>query len=189
MERNNELLSHILKARSGDQESFESIRKSYAPLIEACVRKHTVSGMNAQDVEDLRQEALVVLYRAVCSYDLDERGVEFGLYAKICVDNGLSSFVRAFNRANRGITVPLEDESYTVDADYLQSVIDGEQAAELVRTVKKHLSDYESKIWWRYVSGKSVSAIAAEIGAPSAKSVSNAIYRIRKKLRSVISEQ
>ena len=131
-----------------------------------------------------------MLHRAAISYDLGQTEVTFGLYAKICVDNGLCSFVRAFNRANRGITVPLEDEStYTVDVDYLQSVIDGEQAAELVRTVKKHLSDYESKIWWRYVSGKSVSSIALEIGAPSSKSVSNAIYRIRKKLRSVISEQ
>ncbi|MBE6584813.1 MAG: sigma-70 family RNA polymerase sigma factor [Ruminococcaceae bacterium] len=190
-EQKTELLGHIKKAQNEDQESFELLKKKYTPLIEACSRKHVVEGMNSQDVEDLRQEALVNFYRAVCSYDCDAQGVEFGLYAKICIDNGLVSFVRTYLRGKRRVTVPLDDGDNAYDPasaqeDFLQSVIDSEKEAELVRTVKKHLSNYENRIWWLYVSGKSVSEIAAEIDAPSAKSVSNAIYRIRKKLRFVV---
>jgi len=193
MERKNELLERIKKAQTGDQKSFEMLRDAYEPLIGACSHKHTVDGMNSQDVEDLRQEALVNFYRAVCSYDCESHGVEFGLYAKICIDNGLVSFLRSYARGKRRVTVSLDDGEveYTdpnTEVDFLQSLVDSEKQAELVRMVKKHLSDYENRIWWRYVSGKRASDIATEIGAPSAKSVSNAIYRIRCKLRTVIVE-
>ncbi len=192
MEQKNQLLVHIKNAQNGSQESFELLRKLYSPLIESCSHRHIVDGMNIQDIEDLRQEALVNFYRAICSYDCASEGVEFGLYAKICIDNGLVSFVRAYRRGSRKVTISLDDgEPDLIDSegetDFLQSFIDSEKEAELVRKVRKQLSDYENRIWWRYVSGKSVAAIAAEIGAPSAKSVSNAIYRIRRKLRSVLS--
>ena len=57
---------------------------------------------------------------------------------------------------------------------------------ELVKSIKKNLSDYENRVWWMYVSGLSVSEIARRIGVVEPKSVSNAVYRIRKKLRAVI---
>ncbi len=193
MDHKTELSAYIKNAQNGSQESFEVLRETYKPLIESCSRKHILDGMNSQDIEDMRQEALVNFYKAVCSYDCESHGVEFGLYAKICLDNGLVSFVRSYIRGKRRITVSLEDggaeyaDPYE-QVDFLQSVIDGEKQAELVRKIKNNLSDYENMIWWRYVSGKRVCEIAEEIGAPSAKSVSNAIYRIRKKLRAVIAE-
>ena len=192
MERD-EILSHIKKAQSGDQTSFDVLKEQYKPLITSCAIRRVIDGMNSQDKEDLFLEALVSFCRAVSSYDCELSGVEFGLYAKICIDNGLVSFVRSYTRANRGLTVSLEAHGDVPDGkseqdDILQSLVDREKEAELVRVVRKHLSDYENRIWWLYVSGNSVAAIASEVGATSAKSVSNAIYRIRKKLRAVIGE-
>ena len=187
-----EILMHIKKAQAGDQSSFDVLKEQYKPLIESCSQRRILVGvMNSQDEEDLLQEALVSFFRAVSNYDCELSGVEFGLYAKICIDNALVSFIRSYLKANRGQTVSLEckegelEESDQQD-DLLQSLVDREKEAELVRVVRAHLSDYENRIWWLYVSGKSISAIAAEIGAPSSKSVSNAIYRIRKKLRTVV---
>ena len=192
MERN-EILAHIKKAQMGDQISFNVLKEQYRPLIDSCARRRLVEGMNSQDVEDLSQEALVNFCRAVSSYDLDGSGVEFGLYARICIDNGLVTFIRSYMRENRKVTVSLDDggdamQSASEGEDFLESLVEREKAAELVRKVRKNLSEYENKIWWLYVSGKSVASIAKEIGAPSAKSVSNAIYRIRKKLRDVVGE-
>ena len=188
MEQIPDVLTLIKMAQAGDQRSFEALRERYKPLLEVCCRKSTAPGMNSQDVEDLSQEALVNLYRAVCSYDCDSQGVEFGLYAKICVDNGLVSFVRSYLRRRKKMAIPLDEEEalYEDEQDPLQALIQSEKETELVHTVKKHLSDYENRIWWLYVSGSSVSSIAKKVNAPSAKSVSNAIYRIRKKHKSII---
>ena len=187
-----EIVMHLKKAQSGVQSSFDVLKEQYKPLIESCARRRVIQGvMNSQDEEDMLQEALVGFCKAVSGYDCELSGVEFGLFAKICIDNALVSFIRSYMRSNRGQTVSLEFKDSDIDAigesdDILQSMVDREKEAELVREVRAHLSDYENRIWWLYVSGKSVSAIAADVGAPSAKSVSNAIYRIRKKLRTVV---
>ena len=190
MEQIPNILEQIKSAQAGDQAAFEALKDKYTPLLKASARRATVEGMNSQDEEDLEQEALVNLYRAVCSYDCDSHGVEFGLYAKICIDNGLTSFVRSYLRRRKKITVPLDDEDglFEEQNDPLQAFIQSEKETELVHIVKKHLSEYENRIWWLYVSGNSVSSIAEKVNAPSAKSVSNAIYRIRRKLKSIIED-
>ena len=83
---------------------------------------------------------------------------------------------------------PSAEVSSATGSDPLQSLVDRETAEELVRTIKKSLSSYENSIWWLYVSGMSVSDIASAIGEDS-RSVSNAIYRIRRKRRLKISDQ
>lgn len=184
----NELITY---AREGSQDAFIELKRRYTPLIESQVAKHTLSDMSAQDIEDLRQEATAIFGNAVCNYDCTAEGVEFGLYAKICIGNGLVSFVRSYLRRKKKTVIPLElaERSAATGSDPLQSLVDKENAEELMRTIKKSLSDYENRVWWLYVSGMSVSDIAAAIGEADSRSVSNAIYRIRRKLRSKLSDQ
>lgn len=184
-----ELFLLIESAKGGDTEAFSALKVRYTPLLESQVSKHTLTDMMPQDVDDLRQEAFVTFCNAVCNYDFSNGGVEFGLYAKICIENGLSSFVRSYIRRQNKATLPLEFAADIPDADFsdfLQTMIDREHTEELVRTIRKNLSDYENQVWWMYVSGLSVSEIAKRIDGATAKSVSNAVYRIRKKLRTVI---
>ena len=53
---------------------------------------------------------------------------------------------------------------------------------ELYRRIESVLSPYENHVWWLYLSGQTTSAIAASLNKDE-RSVQNAIYRIRKKLR------
>ena len=185
---NDELFSLIESAKSGDYEAFAKLRIKYTPLLEGRVIKFTSPDMMPQDIEDMRQEAFVIFCNAVCNFDPENGGVEFGLYAKICIENGLSSFVRSYFRRRSNAALPLESAEDMPDVnsiDFLQAVIDREHTEELVRSIKGNLSDYENRVWWMYVSGMSVSEIAARIGGEP-KSVSNAIYRIRKKLRAIV---
>ena len=178
--------------KSGDQSAFEKLRLIYLPLLESQSSRHILPDMTVQDIEDLKQEALIVFGNAVRSYDFDVSGVEFGLYAKICIENRLASYVRSYTRQMRSRVVPLEDAEHFSDSntkDIFQTLVDREVNEELARSINKMLSDYESRIWWLYVSGMSVSRIAEHVGAPDAKSVSNAVYRIRKKLRESIFER
>ena len=186
-----DIVELILRARSGQESAFAELKDIYRPLIEASVRRFRSDVMSYQDGEDLYQEALVHFCNSVCSYDCGSDGVEFGLYAKICIDNGLVSFIRAYNRRNRLRAVSLEEqvEPALADAgDLLSSIVERERMAMLVRQINKQLSDLEKRVWWMYVSGASVSTIADKIGIEN-KSVSNAIYRIRKKLKDTLGGQ
>lgn len=187
-----ELFTLIQSAKNGDSEGFARLKAMYMPLLESQIVKHTSADMMPQDVEDMRQEAFVIFCNAVCNFDLQSSGVEFGLYAKICIENGLASFVRSYIRRMNKATLPLESAADLPDVssgDALQALIDREHTEELVRTIKESLSDYENQVWWMYVSGMSVSEIAKRIGGATPKSVSNAVYRIRKKLRAIIVRQ
>lgn len=182
----------ILKAQGGEDGAFSALKDIYRPLIEASARRFCTDQMSEQDREDILQEALVHFCNAICSYNCESGGVEFGLYAKICVENGLVSFIRVYNRQNRLRAVSLEerttDNVFDCDGDVLETIAMRERTAVLVRQINKRLSKFENKIWWMYVAGLSVSAIADAVGAER-KSVSNAIYRIRKKLKDALSEQ
>lgn len=184
-----QLYELILRAREGSQDALNYLKSRYAPLIESQISKHSLDDMTAQDLVDIREESLIIFYNAVCNYD-PSSGVEFGLYAKICIENGLISFVRSYFRRKKRSVLPLERAEGSGDApNFLQSIVDEENAAELVRTIRDRLSDYENRVWWMYVSGMSVSDISVSLGGVDPKSVSNAVYRIRKKLKGLIVER
>ena len=189
-EKRSHVVELIKMAQSGSEEAFFSLKKIYDPLIEGRVYKNTLYEMTGDDVEELRGEALVQFCRAVCNYDLSVDGVEFGLYAKICVDNGLKSFIRSYNRRKQKTAFSLDGELGEQSSyhDIMQDVIDRENLSALVGVIQGSLSEYEGRVWWLYASGISVAEIARKLNVNDAKSVSNAIYRIRKKLRSKISE-
>ena len=162
------------------------MKSKYAPLIESQISRHSLDDMTAQDIVDIREESLVIFCNAVCNYD-PSSGVEFGLYAKICIENGLISFVRSYSRRKKRSVLPLERAEGSGDIpNFLQSIVDEESAADLVRTIRAKLSNYENRVWWMYVSGVSVSEISMALDGADTKSVSNAVYRIRKKLKGVI---
>lgn len=179
----------IEKAAQGSEEALCQLMTQYKPLIESEVSRYTGEGMNNQDIADLRQEAEIAFCNAICNYDDSLGGVEFGLYAKICIGNSLVSFLRTYNRRKR--TVSIEDGvgSDVTSADPIERLIAEEDFMILRRKIQSNLSPFENKVWWMYVSGLGAKRIAEELSVEGGvKSVNNAIYRIRKKLRSVISK-
>ena len=182
----------IINIRSGDQAAFDKLREIYTPLIKSSVSKFSSDEMALEDKEEMYQEALFVLYNAACSYALEGEGVEFGLYAKICMENSMLSYVRSYKRRNRVRALSLDSSAENTlhdnCKDMLQVVVDREQEAALAGKISSCLSPYENRVWWTYVSGASAREIATKLGTDE-KSVSNAVYRIRKKLRALLSEK
>lgn len=179
----------IDKAAQGSEEALNFLVNKYKPLIEAEVSRHISEGMTNQDVTDLRQEAEIAFRNAVCNYDDSLGGVEFGLFAKICIGNSLVSFLRAYNR--RGKVVPIDDGMSGEDgfSDPLEKLIEEEEFLLLRKKIQSELSPFENRVWWMYVSGISAVRIAEMLEVEGGvKSVNNAIYRIRKKLRALISK-
>ena len=107
--------------------------------------------------------------------------MDFGLYAKICLRNGLVSAWRHIKSLRRlsQLTYPASD---LLGEDPQMAYLEDERFHKLCLQVKECLSDFENRVWWQYVTGVSVADIAAGMGRDE-RSVHNAIYRIRKKLR------
>ena len=88
----NSLHSLLDKVKRGDETAFAEIERIYAPLISSLTDRLNASV--EMDCEDIRQEAMIALYSAACTYDQSKSGVTFGLYAKICIRNRLISLLR-----------------------------------------------------------------------------------------------
>ncbi|MGM9682279.1 MAG: sigma-70 family RNA polymerase sigma factor [Eubacteriales bacterium] len=180
----------ISDVRRGDQKAFSRILEMYKPLMDSLVRKFCADGAVKPFEEDLRQEAVLVFYNSILTYDESQTEVEFGLYARICVSNALVSQLRSIKkRSAEQLT-----ESGGTDMlpcteggdDPSERILEQENLKYLYSVIRSSLSDYEYRIWQYYMTGRTARDIGALIGKDE-KSVSNAIYRIRVKLRKVLS--
>ena len=135
----------------------------------------------------MREEAERVFLGAITSFDTEQDAVDFGLYAKICLRNGLISEWRRMESRRRMSVLECADVQTAATADPAEQIVEEERFHRLCRTVRGYLSDFENRVWWQYVTGVSVSEIAASLGCEE-KSVHNAIYRIRRKLRARLGE-
>lgn len=184
-----ELHTLLLLAKSGDQEAFAALLSRYTPLLEARLHRVRTGNMTEQDMEDLRQEAYLSLYRALMHYDIEQEEVEFGLYAKICIDNGLYSAMRSMKHLKVAPVLPLDEVEEAEDTrpDPSEQLIEQEKFNALYGVIEAALSPLENRIWRLYIMGHPAASIAQTVGKDE-KSVHNAIYRIRKKLRATLGE-
>lgn len=177
----------IIDVRGGDQNAFDTLLDQYRPLIDASVARFSSDESFSLYCEDLKQEASVVFYNSILAYDLDQNEVEFGLFAKICIYNALVSFLRALKRRSAEPVAEIPQNLITVQdfEDPSAKMLEQERLKSLYAVIRKNLSELEYKVWQLYISGRSAAEIAALLSTDE-KSVNNAIYRIRKKLRAVL---
>jgi len=195
----------ILEAKNGVDEAYIKLHELYLPLIESMTGKYmTLGGLSKEEGDDMRQETELAFYRALMSYNTYQDKVSFGLYAKICIGNRLVSYLRKFhtekgNSLSQGYISESEIHELSFDefdenniAVYsdegrspLDYVIRDETSADIRRIISDELTVYEKKVFNLYVQGRSAKEIALSVGR-SEKSVSNAIYRIRAKIRNLL---
>ena len=178
-------------AASGNREAEEVLVARYNRLVRTCARPFFLIG---GDSEDLTQEGMVGLIKAVREYDAAKEA-SFRTFAEICIRNRLYSVLRAAARDKHSPlnqSVPLDTpffdaNSYTSGTSDLTQrdpeayLIDREHTAALLSGVRKQLSEFEAKILGYYLDGLSCREIAETVGKPP-KSVDNAVQRIRRKV-------
>lgn len=175
------LRSLILRAQRGEQEACDALRCQFAPLITSMVRQFSLSCHTEQEKCDLADELDAVFLNAISSYDTAQEEVSFGLYAKVCLHHGAVSELRHLEVLRRLKVVPLTEMCMERE-DVAAGVAADDSFNRLRRTIQEALSEYEREVWWAYVAGEPIRRIAARLGKEE-KSVYNAIYRIRCKLR------
>lgn len=181
----NELISRV---KDGDNSAFELLLEKYTPLIEASVVK-CLDEEYVIHIEDFRQEATVVFYNSILTYDTEQHEVDFGLYAKICISNALISQMRVLKkRKSERLSDTSEEVLFNNDSeDPSMRILEQESLKSLYSVIRRNLSEFEYHIWQLYVSGRTAKQISVLLGKDE-KSVTNAIYRIRRKLRALLHE-
>ena len=174
-------------AKDGDSSAFEEIARHYDGVINAYALSFNVP---EAERDDLRQEGLIALYRAVCNYDKSVSG--FSTFASVCIKRAMLTWIRDHVSKSSGGSYVTEislDDSYSDILSDETEMCPEELyiSKETVKSLRKHamqkLSDYEKCVFLMYLDDMGTSEIA-EITGRSKKSVENALDRIRKKLSS-----
>ena len=173
-------LSLIKRVSGGDEEAFSELSAKYAALVRSMVNKFTRESMTYEDIEDLGQEAQMLLLKAARTYD-SESGLTFGLYARICMRNGFVSLERKRNKDPK--KVDLSEEIPVPDTtDFINEL---ESAGALLEKIRTCLSEKEFDVFKCLTLDMSHSDIAQRLGT-TVKSVENTVYRIKKKLGALL---
>lgn len=174
----------ILKVRAGSSDAFLALSDVYAPLLSAEIAPYATD-LSAPDLADLKQGALIAFYRAALTYDTGKKDVTFGLYAKICVKNGILDTLRYIGKHRRR-EVSSDELAVHLDArageNPQQLYLDRQQIAQMYATARRILSPLEYRIFTLYTSGFSYTEIAAKLER-TPKSVDNALTRIKRKIK------
>ena len=174
----------IESVRAGNQGSFSELLERYSPLIDSLVFKFSLDQDEELSREDLRQEAVLKFYNAILTYDVEQSEVEFGLYAKICISNALVSQLRLQKKHTlEQLTESINTVVFVHDSeDPSDKVLEEERVKALYSVFRDNLSSFEYSVWRLYISGRTAREIGNLVGKDE-RSIDNAIYRIRKKLR------
>ena len=183
----------ILRVREGDQNAFGKLLQLYEPLFSSLLSKMEVRTLNVQDIEDLRQELTVVFYHSIFSYELEQSEVRFGLYTKICMSNALITQLRKLNKQKTSISLDTGDDETLSEIlgheeNPSEAIVKRETIENMNRKIDSVLSPFEIKVWQMYLTGNSAKSIAKTLGKTE-KSIENAIFRLRRKLRCLFKDQ
>ena len=185
-------------AKLGDSQAIECIIDRYSVLVKAKAKTYFLVGA---DKEDIIQEGLIGLYKAIRDYD-QSHTCSFKHFADICITRQI---ITAIKTATRQKHIPLnsyislnkpvfEDESERSLFDMITSNFDSdpekmtilkEEYEYIEQKMAEVLSLFEEQVLAQYLAGKSYKEISVDLNK-GAKSIDNAIQRIKKKIEKFI---
>lgn len=193
-----ELLALI---HQGESMALDILIRKYNNFIRAKARTYFLIGA---DQEDIIQEGMIGLYKAILDYEGDKLS-SFKGFAELCITRQI---ITAIKTATRQKHMPLnsyvsldkpiyDEESERTLLDVLtssgaidpqDSLINREKFGYLEVKFSELLSGLERKVLHLYIEGCTYQEIAGELGR-QVKSIDNAIQRIKRKLEDVLKTQ
>ena len=168
----------IGRLQANDETAFEALKIQYEGLLHSQVSQ-AMGKIPGGEFDDLMQEATLALFHAAMRFDLMQDDVTFGLYAKICIRNRLVSVTRRASKSSTLFPSASIDEHLTLSE---RKAARRSGFRKLEDVAVEVLSSYEYVVYQLYLAGCSASEIARQL-EKSPKSVDNAIYRMRKKIK------
>ena len=189
----------IMDFRGGDTAIMDYLLEKYKPMVK---KKAKAMYLLGGDSDDLIQEGMIGLFKAVLDYDSAQEA-SFGTFAQICVTRQLYSAIRASRRKKH---LPLnsyislydneeiseEKESELIQIQNVAStnnpedlVIHKESEDSFMNELEGNLSELERKVLYLHLLGTDYRTIAKLLGK-SPKAVDNALQRIKTKAEELL---
>lgn len=197
----------ILRLRDGESNVTDFIMDKYKNLVRSKAKTMYILGA---DTEDLIQEGMIGLFKAIRDYD-SGRDASFFTFADLCVSRQMYTAVQASRREKHaplnfyvslystGNLSGAEREegeelqlvnaiaSHT-DLNPENMMIDKENVENLEKMLEKELSAFEKEVLDLYMIGMSYSQIAKVLGRDE-KSTDNALQRIKMKIKKYMKQE
>ena len=187
----------IENIKQEDQIALNCLIERYNDLVNMKANKFFMIGA---EKEDMIQEGMIGLYKAVKSFDTEKQN-SFKTFANMCIERQLITAVKNSNRQKHiplNSSVSLNSAAYedNEDMDKIEVldikaqndpsdiIADREYFKCMETKIKENLSEFELQVLYEYEKGKSYAAIAEKLNA-KIKSVDTAIQRIRKKANKI----
>ena len=183
----------VSRIQAGDKSAQNILFERYKDIVNMKANKFYIIGAER---EDMAQEGLIGLYKAVKSFDNTKQN-SFKTFANLCIERQLITAIKSSNRQkniplNSSFSLNLsaydeEDNTEVLEIldtkiaeDPLDTITKREYFEYVENKIDESLSSFEKQVLNRYIQGESYNDIAENLDTPI-KSVDNAIQRIRKK--------
>ena len=187
----------IENIKKDDKMALDCLMERYNDLVNMKANKFFMVGA---EKDDMIQEGMIGLYKAVKSFD-PEKENSFKTFANMCIERQLITAVKNSNRQKHiplNSSVSLNAAAYedNEDMDRLDVlniktlndpsdiIADKEYFKSMEEKIKNNLSKFELSVLAEYEKGKSYASIAENLNT-KIKSVDTAIQRIRKKANKI----
>ena len=187
----------IENIKQQDQKALQCLMERYNDTVSMKANRFFMVGA---EKEDMIQEGMIGLYKAVKSFNSEKQN-SFKTFANMCIERQL---ITAIKNSNRQKHIPLNssislnaaayddnedmDKMDVLDVKVLNDpsdiIADREYFENMENKIKENLSEFELQVLYEYEKGKSYAAIAEKLNA-KIKSVDTAIQRIRKKANKI----
>lgn len=195
--------ARIRAYRDGDSSAVDFLLEKYKYLVRKKARTlYLIGGEN----EDLIQEGMIALYKAIRDYDAD-RDSSFVRFAEICIEHQLYNVIKGANRMKNSplnsyisLYSPLGSSEDSAQRETLADtllpnelmnpediLIDRENVTDIQSAIEEKLSPFEKRVVELYIDGCSYQQIAKSLNK-SPKSIDNALQRIKKKISSMLNK-
>lgn len=179
--------AYVEEIRCGNYDDFEELLKNCA-----YIPKKTFEGALklGYEKEDIYQEATIALLNALHSFD-KERNIGFKTYASVCIKNHMISLLRQSQKSKNlpmADYISIEEVDLTSNSSPENEWIQKEDFFNTKKQIFEILSEFELDVLKLYLNGLSYKEIGEKL-FKTEKSVSSALFRVRKKLRAIKPEK
>ena len=194
----------IALAKQGYPDAYDRIVRRYYGFVRLKASSYFLAG---GDSDDLIQEGLVGLYKAVRDYRSD-RESSFRNFAELCITRQIITAVKTATRnkhsplnqyvsfssnpagGNAGEAEPMLEEMLAGSTvhDPVNQVISSEELRALVACISTALSELESRVLALYLDGHSYEEVGRRLDC-DCKTVDNALQRVKRKVGQHLAER
>lgn len=184
----------VIKAKNGDEESFEMLLKKYEKYLYAGAKNYYLAD---GDREDLIQEAMIGFLKGIKSFDF-EKDASFKTFVVMCIRRHVFTAIKNSNSKKNlmlNTNYPSDDEKNTENIIYVEKSPNAEEIylykelmEEFEKYSEKNFSRMEKEVLNYLLKGYSYGEIVDMMGK-STKTVDNTYQRIKVKVKNWLKEQ